>query len=413
MDTRKALAFISYHTCPLSDEKNTEIGGMNVYVLELSKHLVQKGYKVDIYTRQTDPQSQKIVSVRPNLRVIHLQAGPTQNISKKQLQQYIPEFIQNISEFIQKENLHYQSINCHYYLSGLIGLELKKAYHLPLSITFHTLALMKNLVARSDEEKESIERIEAEMKLVQQADKVIATSHKDSQYLITLYDCPKEKILILTPGVDVARFKPMDKKQAKKQINAPSQHKLILFVGRIEPLKGIDVLLYAIKILLKKDSSLCFNLWIAGGDTSKPSDKWATELKRLEEIRNTLQITTAVTFIGMRTQEELPLYYNAADLVVLPSQYESFGITALEAMACGTPVITTDVTGVSGLLDKEHASLVTSATNPILLAQKIKYLLKHDEEYKKISQELFQKVQELSWDKIVTRYTQNFCNACK
>jgi D-inositol-3-phosphate glycosyltransferase len=396
------LAVISYHTCPLSDEAGSEIGGMNVYVLELAKHLAQKGIVVDIYTRLKDENSPKIVQVAQNLRVIHLRAGPLK-LTKKQMKQYIPEFTQSLNNFLAQENLTYDKIAAHYYYSGIIGKELKKQYNIPLSITFHTLALMKNLVARNEEEKEDVERIEAEMDLVKTADTVIATSQKDGEYLTTLYDCPQEKILILTPGVDVNKFKPMNKQQSKQKINAPLNHKLLLFVGRIEPLKGIDVLLYAIKILLKKNPNLCFNLWIVGGDTSKKTEKWSTELQRLEQIRTILHITTKVQFIGMKQQEELPDYYNAADLVIMPSQYESFGITALEAMACGTPVITTDVTGISGLLDKKHDPLVTSAGNPILLAKKIENILENQEEHAKISQELYHRVQDLSWENIVKR----------
>ena len=161
---------------------------------------------------------------------------------------------------------------------------------------------------------------------------------------------------------------------------------MILFVGRIEPLKGIDVLLYALKILRGTHPELKICVWIVGGDISHDAEEWPPELKKLSEIREILNIHTSVKFVGRKEPVELPTYYNAADLMVMPSHYESFGITAVEAMACGTPVITTDVTGVSRLIDKKHSNLITSANNPIGLARRISALLCDKEEYKKISQ---------------------------
>lgn len=400
----KRIAVLSYHTCPLSDERGTEIGGMNVYVLELSKQLAKKGYTIDIYTRCVDPASQKIVQVSQNLRVIHLHAGEEKKLPKKELINYLPDFTSSLFSFIEQEKLAYDTISAHYYLSGLIGLEMKKKYHLPLSITFHTLALMKNLVARSEAEKDDLSRIEAELMLVQKADRIFATSETDSQYLQTLYSASPEKVFVLTPGVDLEKFKPMDKLQAKKHIHADPSEKLILFVGRIEPLKGIDVLLYSIKILLQQNSGLRIAVSIVGGDISEKLNKWSAELQKLEKIREILQIGAVVTFVGQQNREELPYYYNAAEVVVMPSHYESFGTTALEAMASGTPVITTDAAGVSGLLDKQHNTLVTSANNPILLADKILRLLKDEKHYKQVSHEIYEKVQDVSWEKIAERF---------
>lgn len=392
----KRIAVIAYHTCPLSDEKNAEIGGMNVYVLELSKELARKGCIVDIYTRSVNKNSPKIVNVSQNLRVIHLRGGEQAIFPKKQLEEYIPEFFTNIDKFIGEESITYDLVSCHYYLSGLIGLEIKRKYKIPMLITFHTIAIMKNLVARGKDEMENADRIKHEVLLTQKADKVIATSDIDKEYLNTLYNCPLDKISVLIPGINFELFKPIDKTKSKKIIKADLDHKLILFVGRIVPLKGIDMLFYAIKILIKQNPDLKFCLWIVG-ERSK-------EAERLEEVQKLLGITTYIRFVGMKRQEELPYYYNASEIVIMPSQYESFGIIALESMACGTPVITTDVTGISELFDKKHESLVTSAHNPILLSKKIKNLLMDENEHQKISHEVFEKVQDLGWDKVVGKF---------
>lgn len=407
----KRIAIISYHTCPLSDEEGKEVGGMNVYVLELAKELAKKGLILDLYTRSQDKNSPKIVEVAANVRVIHLPAGPEKSLSKKDIDQYIPEFLTYFYKFLKEHSLHYDVTSCHYYLSGLIGMDIKNKLKIPMTVTFHTLALMKNLVARTEDEKEDKKRIEAELLLVQEADKVIATSENDAQYLATLYDCPSEKIAVLSPGVNLDVFKPQDKVAARKAIDANPDHDIILFVGRIEPLKGIDIIIYALKILMEKDPSLSVCLWVVGGNSAEDKRNWSEELKKLEHIRKILNVSTSVKFVGRKHQSELPDYYNASKIVVMPSHYESFGITALEAMACGVPLITTDVTGVSDLFDKKHSALITSANNPLLLAEKMTNLLNDKEMYNKASQLVYKKVQDLSWEAVAKRFLK-ICDNC-
>lgn len=397
----KRIAVISLHTCPLSDEKSGEIGGMNIYILELCKQLAKKGIIVDIFTRQVEKESEKIVQVSKNLRIIHLKAGIIGKLEKKEVRKFIPEFSKNLISFMELENISYCLISCHYYLSGLVGMKIRKKHRIPMNITFHTLALMKNLVARNEEEREDLERIEAELTLTKKANKVIATSETDFEYINTLYNCPKSKIFILNPGVDNELFKPMEKKEAKKMVNFKSGGKLILFIGRIEALKGIDVLLYALKFLLVKDPKLNICLWIIGGNDTGQESK---EYLRLKKIKKLLKITAFVKFIGQKEHNELPKYINAADIVIMPSQYESFGMSALESIACAVPVIATDVTGISSLLEKEQEYLVTSAGNPILLANKIKDLLTDDREYMRISREVFIRSREFVWEKVADKF---------
>ncbi len=383
----KKIAVISYHTCPLSDEKDAEIGGMNTYVLELSKALAEKGYIIDIYTKAEEKNNYQIVQVQPNLKVVHLPAKDIQEFTKK------------LQNFIQQEKLTYDLLSAHYYLSGLVGLELKKKYHIPLFITFHTLALMKNLVARTDNEKADLTRIKTELMLSGKADKIIATGEGDLEYIHTLYGVPLKRIFLLSPGVNLKLFRPINKLDAKKMIKANPDHQIILFVGRIEPLKGLDVLLIAIKILVQRSPKLQFCLWIVGGT-------WSEEVIRLNELKLLLGIHAYVKFVGQKNRAELPYYYSSSEVVVMPSQYESFGMAALEAMACAIPVIITDVTGISNILGKKHHPLLTSAGNPILLAKKIKNLLTNREEHKQMSEEVFKKVQNLGWENVASKFTE-------
>lgn len=400
----RRIVVISYHTCPLSDSEGGETGGLNVYVFELCKQLAKIGYTIDIFTRSSDKNNQRIVEVAENLRVIHIVAGKEEKIEKKKLILYIPEFLINMHDFINKNKVAYDLVYSHYYLSGIIGLQMKEKYKIPLFVTFHTLALMKNLVARDESEREGVKRIEYEILFTKKADKIIATSNSDAQYLISLYRCRKSKISTVTPGVDLKIFSPKDKNKAKQAVGLEANRKLIFFVGRIEPLKAIDVLLYAVKILRSNNPKMRLCLWILGGVVQKRNEKNHKELKRLKQLSKSLNISTEVKFIERKHQNELPNYYNASEIVVLPSHYESFGIVALEGMACGIPVIITDTTGAAGLFDKRNSPLVTSANNPLMLAEKIKHLLTDKKEYQKIRSEVLEKVQELSWENIAEKF---------
>lgn len=392
------IALISYHTCPLASEEGKETGGMNVYVLELGKRLAQRGLQVDAFTRSQDVTNAKIVDVTPGFRVIHLPAGPEAGIPKKELYHYIPEFVDNFLRFCEEYNLHYDVLDCHYYLSGLIGLEIQKQQKQPIIMTFHTLALMKNLVARDELEKESRERIESELMLVQKADAIAAPSNNEKQYLEYLYETDPAKIHIIHPGVDLSLFKPMPQQEAKAHVGADPDSHILLFVGRIEPLKGIDGLLYAMKILIGRNPDLKVCLWIVGGDISQPVNQWSKELQKLEQLRQVLKMDTMVKFVGQRHQHDLPYFYNAAEMVVMPSHYESFSMTAAEAMSCGVPVITTNVAGVSMLMDDQREALITSVNNPLLLSQKIEQLLFQPEIRETLRGELRENVENLTWE---------------
>lgn len=327
------------------------------------------------------------------------------DVSKKKIYKYIPEFQKNFYAFTKKEKLSYDLVSCHYYLSGLIGLDIKRKNQLPLIMTFHSLALMKNLVARDGEEREDFRRIKAELRLVRYADRIIATSFTDEAYLNALYNCPKEKISVITPGVNTKIFKPLDKDKAKAVIKADVNHKIVLFVGRIVPLKGIDALLYAIKILQRSSPEFNVCLWVVGGDGELTSENQSKELNKLIRLKEILKTQTIVKFVGRETQKRLPYYYNSSEVVVMPSHYESFGIVALEAMACGVPVITTDATGASELFDKNNY-LIASSNNPLLLAKKIKHLLQDKNDYKKLSEDIFTRVQALSWGRIANKFAE-------
>lgn len=406
---------ISYHTCPLASEEGKETGGMNVYVYELSCALSKLGYEVDVVTRSQDAHVEKIVRVDKGFRVIHLVAGPEHPQPRKKVIDFVPEFIKSLQAFIKDEHLHYDIIHAHYYLSGLIALGIGNLDDgaTPFVITFHTLALMKNLAARTSWEEESRARIDAEFALMKSADIITSPSMSDKQYLMYLYDATEEKIVEIAPGVNMNLFRPMNKEQAKSHLNISTARKTLLFVGRIEPLKGIDMLLYAVKILKMQLPSVPFSFLIVGGDISQHITKWSPEMRQLNDLRRLFNIENEVQFVGQRPQKELPYFYNAADIVVIPSHYESFGMAIAEAMACGTPVITTNAAGISDLIDERRTTLITSVNNPLLLATQIRQLLTDDAMYKEVERNSIAGTKDLSWSFVAKHVAQVYSRVFK
>lgn len=392
------IAMISYHTCPRASEEGKETGGMNVYVLEISRALGALGHHVDIFTRSHEISDPTVIEEAQNVRVLHIPAGPQSSLPKKQLLTYIPEFIEHAAAFVRNEKITYDLMHAHYYQSGLVAKKVLDTYRLPFVMSFHTLALMKNLVARDTLEHESQFRIRTEFQLMKRADAIVASSENDRDYMRYLYDTQESKIHVIYPGINTELFRPIDKTEARNHIGADKEHKVLLFVGRIEPLKGIDTLLYAMKILKKQKPASTACLWIVGGDISESSEHWPRTLRTLAKIRETLGISKeSVHFVGRKPQTELPYYYNAADVVVMPSHYESFGMSALEAMASGTPVITTNVAGITSRIDTGHLSHITSAHNPLLLASQIDHVLGDAEHAKTVADEARASVAGMTW----------------
>ncbi len=221
------IAMISYHTCPLASLEGKETGGMNVYVLELSRALARKGNQVDVYTRSHEHNDALVTRPEKNLRVMHLPAGPQTQIPKKKLPNYIPDFVRTYESFVKGEGITYDIVHAHYYLSGLVAV----GANVPFIMQFHTLGLMKNLVARDTLERESQKRIRSEFMLIKRSLAIAASSERDRLYMEYLYDAPGGKITVVSPGIDTELFHPMDKNAARAHIHADPKHKIVLYVG--------------------------------------------------------------------------------------------------------------------------------------------------------------------------------------
>ncbi len=403
------VAMISYHTCPLATLGGKDTGGMNVYVAELTRHLGQTGIHVDVFTRSQD---EHVPHVLHNLgygnRVVHVPAGPEKPLPKSGLYTYLDDFTRGILEFAQNKHIQYHLVHSHYWLSGLAAERLRNEWNTPVAHMFHTLGVMKNRVARSPSERESPLRLEKEVHLVQTVDHIIAATPAEKAQLEFLYHADSRKISIIPPGVDLGRFYPIPKDEARAFVGVPAEARMILFVGRIEPLKGIETLIRALRLIQDTGRLACCPHYLAiiGGDPSADAQLMDSEMARLQRLAKQLGVKDVVLFLGKQAQESLPYYYSAADVLVLPSHYESFGMVALEAMACGTPVIASQVGGLPFLVQDGITGFVIPDGEPALLADRLTQLILDANLREQMGKRAVERAQPYAWAEITRQIIQ-------
>jgi D-inositol-3-phosphate glycosyltransferase len=372
------VAMLSYHTCPLATLGGKDTGGMNVYVRDLTRDLGRLGVHVDVFTRSQDEHVPHVLhDLGFGNRVVHIPAGPETPLPKKDLASYLPQFVEGIKNFANEKEIHYDLIHSHYWLSGLAAESLQAAWDIPFIHMFHTLGEMKNRIARSPEEKEGDYRLDGERRVLEHAERIIAATMAEKAQLEWLYKADGRKVAIIPPGVDISHFYPIPVDEAKSYIGLPLNERMILFVGRIEPLKGVDTIIRAMAHLKLSDISRRHpvHLAIIGGDPNASPEEMNAEMLRLQQMCHDLCMDRMVVFLGKRGQDTLPYYYSAAEALVMPSHYESFGMVALEAMACGTPVIASQVGGLAFLVQDGVTGYSVPDQDPDALAEKLKKLL--------------------------------------
>ena len=399
----RRVAMLSVHACPLALMGGKKTGGMNVYVRDFCSALGEAGIAVDVYTRsQDDCQPMVKRELGPGGRVIHIAAGPERPIPVGDIPPHLDEFAENVILFAAQEGIQYDLIHSHYWLSGLVAEKLREAWGpLPIVHMFHTLGHMKNLIATDDSERAPQIRLDGEARVVQIADRIIAATPAEKSQLLQYLDADPAKIAIVPPGVDLRRFHPISKAEAKARLDIPCGEHTILFAGRIEPLKGIDTLLRAISILQDRHPQAVENTTVAiiGGDPW--ADTPDAEMLRLQTLRAELGIHDLVTFLGAKDQDILPWYYAVADMVVMPSHYESFGMVALEAMAMGTPVIASEVGGLAHLIQHSINGFHVPSRDPEALAIRILQLLESPALRQQLGHNALAYSRQYAWENIV------------
>jgi len=343
---------LSYHTCPLATLGGKDTGGMNVYVRDLTRQLGRIGIHVDVFTRSQDEHVPHVLhDLGYGNRVVHVPAGPEVPIAKSELVDHVPEFVQGIEQFAREKGIHYDLIHSHYWMSGLAAEELSRAWGgIPIVQMFHTLGEMKNRVARSPEEREGASRLKGERRVIARADRIVVATLAEQAQLQWLYKADPTKMRVIPPGVDTSHFYPIPVDEAKQFVGLAPDDRLLLFVGRIEPLKGLDTLIRAVACLNLRGLKEPVRLAIIGGEPDASPEDMTVEMARVQKLCDELCVGKLVAFLGKRGQDTLPYYYSAAETLVMPSHYESFGMVALEAMACGTPVVASQVGGLAYLV---------------------------------------------------------------
>jgi len=395
------IAMLSVHSCPIGNLGAKDTGGMSVYVREIAYHLGRRGLLVDIYTRVHDPKDKQILQLRQNARLIHLKAGENEDIHKLEVYYYLPHFTSNLETFRKTNHLHYDLVFSHYWLSGWAGECLQRWWNVPHITMFHTLGAIKNTVGIGGGEPEL--RIETEKHLARNCHHTIATTEKEKEYLIRHYGASPERISVIPCGVNLELFQPIDKQRAKRKLGFDDD-KIILFVGRVEPLKGIDQLMRAITYLQNRQG---LRLVIIGGDEQSQN-----EIEQLQQLSRDLHIENSVTFMGLIKHEKLPYFYSAADVFVIPSYYESFGLVTLESLACGTPVVATNVGNLKSIIRQGETGYVVMDNAPHRLAEKITLLLSKPSPDMKTVLSIRESVADFSWSNIAQAVMEQ-CNLAR
>lgn len=400
------IAMISMHTCPLACPEallgGRETGGMNVYVRELSRELARRGKQVDVFTRFQDEYTDQVEEFGEGVRVVHLQAGPMAPYDKNKLIHHVDQFAAGIESFAERQGKRYDLVHGHYWLSGVVGHRLQHRWDVPLVQMFHTLGSLKNRVAKNAESLEVGDRLEMEGRVMDWADRLIAATPLEKAQMSWYYGADTDKVTIVPAGVDTELFRPRDRALVRAQLGLPGlDTPILLFVGRIERLKGIDTLLESAAIVSRTCAGRNLKVLIVGGGGQTEEEN--AELRRVVNLHRELNLQDQVEFVGSKPQELLPLYYSAADITIMPSHYESFGMVAVESMASGTPVIASNVGGLSYTVKDGETGFLVPEENHFALAEKVHELLKNPDLRDQLGAQAAEHALQYSWSNIASQ----------
>ena len=374
----RRVATLSVHTSPLEQPGAGDAGGMNVYVVEVSRRLAERGIAVDVFTRATSGDLPPVVEMSPGVTVRHVTAGPFEGLGKQELPAQLCAFTAAVMrEEAQHEPGHFDVVHSHYWLSGQVGWLARDRWGVPLVHSAHTLAKVKNAALAAGDEPEPRARVIGEEQVVAVADRLVANTADEARQLVDFYDADPWRTLVIPPGVDLRRFRPGDRQAARRRIGVAPDAVVLLFVGRIQPLKAPDVLLRAAAEMLAVDPALRARLQVLV--VGAPSGSGLQEPRRLQELAVHLGVADVVRFVPPQPPEQLADHYRAADVAVVPSHNESFGLVALEAQACGTPVVAAAVGGLCTAVDDGVSGLLVAGRDPAGYAAAIGRVLERRE----------------------------------
>jgi len=367
------IGLISVHTCPLAALGGKETGGMNVYVREVARHLGRLGLEVDVFTRSQTPGVPTVVPLGPGARVVHIEAGPQRPVPTAEIVADLDEFTDGVVAFGHRTGAEYALFHGHYWLSGLVAVELARRFGgVPVVQMFHTLGVVKNALADTPSEWVPQVRLDAEARVAALADRIVAATPLERAELAWYCGADVDRVRTIPCGVDVDLFSPGSAIAARARLGLDAEW-VLLFVGRPAPIKGLEILLQALA-RLKADGfgQADLRLVIVGGDRDEGRDD---DRARLRALADALGVGAWVDFKGPEPQTALPEYYRAADLCLVPSHHESFGMAALEAMACGAAVVASRVGGLATTIQDGVTGVLVPPRDEVALASAIASLL--------------------------------------
>lgn len=391
------IAMLSAHTSPLEQPGDGDAGGMNVYVLELSRQLAARGIEVEVFTRATSRHQPAVHDAEPGIRVHHVAAGPFEGLEKNDLPSQLCSFVRDVLRAeVEREPGHFDLVHSHYWLSGQVGTVARERWNVPLVHTMHTMAKVKNAMLADGDAAEPIGRIYGEEEIVRLADRLIANTAEERRELIELYDAAPDRVAVVHPGVDVEVFRPGRHAEARELLGIPADAALILFAGRIQPLKAPDVVLKAAAVLLERDPALRERLVVAvvGG----ASGSGLEHPTALADLNVELGLQDVVRFVPTVSQRELADWYAAATVACVPSHNESFGLVAIEAQACGTPVVAARVGGLSTAVSDGVTGVLVDGHDPADYASALHPLLTDPGLRDAMSQKAVRHAEGFGWD---------------
>ncbi len=396
------IAMISLHTSPLDQPGMGDAGGMNVYVIELSRRLARRGIDVDIFTRATSSTLPHVMETDDGVTVRHITSGPFEGLSKDELPGQLCTFAREVLRAEAGLDAgHYDAVHSHYWLSGQVGALARDRWGVPLVHSMHTMAKVKNAALAEGDSPEPTARVIGEEQVVQAADMLIANTDAEAKQLINLYDAEAGRVEVVHPGVDLDVFRPQSKADARSSLDLPADADVLLFAGRIQPLKAPDVLLRAVAELLGRSPDLRSHhvVPIVGG----PSGSGLEHPESLAELAADLGLSDGVRFVPPVAQSELARWYAAATLVAVPSYNESFGLVAVEAQATGTPVVAAAVGGLPTVVRDEHSGLLVDGHDPAAWSAALERVLRDDGLRSRLEAGALEQARQFSWERTTDR----------
>jgi glycosyltransferase involved in cell wall biosynthesis len=393
------IAIISEHASPIAVLGGVNNGGQNVYVAHLARQLSLAGYQVDVFTRRDHPALPDVVEWEHGVRIFNIDAGPVGSVPKEELFQYMDVFADQVIDILRSPVVPYDLVHANFWMSGWVAIQIKRHLGIPFVITFHALGRVRRIHQGMNDNFPDL-RFEIEDRIVAEADRIIAECPQDEHDLLRLYQAIPIRIVMIPCGFDPNEIWPIRRADARRYLGLPAHEPVVLQLGRMVPRKGIDNVIRGIA-RLRRDYKIRANLVVVGGEAGDSGDTPSQELIRLQAIARKERVEQQVLFAGQKDRSELRFYYSAADVFATTPWYEPFGITPLEAMACGVPVVGSNVGGIKYTVIDDATGLLVAPNDPAGLARALARLLKDPELMRSYGQNGRRRVNaEFTWEKV-------------